>query len=271
MYEKGVKSLFKHIYDNLFGKKPLDSQAIKEASKQGFPTIGFVDKPFKEQLEERLNVAINNTAIFEQSLTHRSYLQILPHGNFKSNERLEFLGDAVLSMVVTDYLFANNINEAEGTLTKLRSMMVNRYALAHCAKELELDKFLRISHGAEKNLKSGSDSIMSDAMEAVIAAIYLDSGYNVVTDFIVKILIPLVVNASLLEDNNFKSQLLEVVQKDGKKAPVYEVVEETGPPHNREFLIAVLIEGDVSGTGKGKTKKEAEQKAALVALEKFVD
>jgi ribonuclease III len=112
---------------------------------------------------------------------------------------------------------------------------------------------------------------MSDAMEAVIAAIYLDSGYNVVTDFIVKILIPLVVNASLLEDNNFKSQLLEVVQKDGKKAPVYEVVEETGPPHNREFLIAVLIEGDVSGTGKGKTKKEAEQKAALVALEKFVD
>ncbi len=262
-----MKSLFKHIYENLFGKKPLDSQTIKEASKKGFPVIGFVDKPFKEQLEEKLSITINNTAIFEQSLTHRSFLHVLPNGNFKSNERLEFLGDAVLSMVITDYLFANHINEAEGSLTKLRSMMVNRYALAYCAKDLELDKFLRISHGAEKNLKSGSDSIMSDAMEAIIAAIYLDSGYSVVTDFIVKVMVPIIVKSSLLEDNNYKSQLLEIVQKNGKKAPIYEVIEEVGPPHNREFLIAVLVEGETKGTGKGKTKKEAEQKAALVALE----
>lgn len=267
MYEQGVKSLFKHIYDNLFGKKPLDSQAIKEASKQGFPDIGFLEMSLKDELEEKLRITINNTAIFEQALTHRSYLQVLSTGKHKSNERLEFLGDAVLSMIVTDYLFANHINEAEGSLTKLRAMMVNRYALAYCSKELELEKFIRISHGAEKNLKNGSDSIMSDAVEAIIAAVYLDSGYNAATDFVVKVLIPIIIKSSLLEDNNYKSQLLEIVQKNGKKAPVYEVIEEMGPPHNKEFHIAVLVDGEMKGTGKGKSKKEAEQKAALVALE----
>ncbi|HAC16881.1 MAG TPA: ribonuclease III [Bacteroidetes bacterium] len=262
-----MKSLFRHIYNNLFGKKPLDSQAIKEASKQGFPVIGLLESSLKDELERKLDVKINNIGIYEQALTHRSYLQVLPHGMYNSNERLEFLGDAVLSMVVTDYLFANHIHEAEGSLTKLRSMMVNRYALAYCAKELELEKFIRISHGAEKNLKSGSDSMMSDAVEAIIAAVYLDSGYNAATDFVVKVLIPIVIKSSLLEDSNYKSQLLEIVQKDGKKAPVYEVIEETGPPHNREFHIGVMIDGEQKGTGKGKSKKEAEQKAALEALE----
>lgn len=262
-----MKSLFKQIYDNLFVKKPLDSIAIKEASKQGFPLIGFLDKTLQQNLEETLGITITNIGIFEQSLTHRSYLQVLSFGKFGSNERLEFLGDAVLNMVVTDYLFANHIHEAEGSLTKLRSMMVNRYALASCAKALELEKFIRISHGAEKNLKSGSDSIMSDAVEAIIAAVYLDSGYNAATDFIVKILIPIIIESSMLEDNNYKSKLLEIVQKDGKKAPIYQVIEETGPPHEREFLIGVVIEGEVKGTGKGKSKKEAEQKAALEALD----
>jgi ribonuclease-3 len=262
-----VRSLFKHIYDNLFGKKPLDSLAIKEASKQGFPVVGFLSNSLKECLEERLNITINNIGIFEQALTHRSYLQVLSFDKFSSNERLEFLGDAVLSMAVTDYLFANHIHESEGSLTKLRSMMVNRYALAFCAKELELEKFIKISHGAEKNLKAGNDSIMSDAVEAIIAAIYLDSGYNVATDFIVKVLIPIIIKSTMLEDNNYKSKLLEIVQKDGKKAPLYNVLEEIGPPHQKEFVVGVLIDGVIKGTGKGKSKKEAEQKAALAALD----
>jgi ribonuclease-3 len=266
-----VKSLFKNIYDNLFGRKPLDSQSIKEASKQGFPLIGFLEVQLKDELESRLGISIDNIGIFEQALTHRSYLQVLNHGKFCSNERLEFLGDAVLNMIVTDYLFANHINEAEGSLTKLRSMMVNRYALACCAKELELEKFIRISHGAEKNLKNGSDSIMSDCVEAVIAAIYLDSGYNAATDFVVKVLIPIIINASMLEDHNYKSRLLESVQKFGKKAPVYEVLEETGPPHNKEFYIGVVVDGEIKGKGKGKSKKEAEQKAAYEALENFTN
>lgn len=257
----------KSIFNNIFGKKPLDSLAIKEASKQGFPQLGFLEKSLKDELEDRLRISIINTAIFEQALTHRSYLQVLPGGKYNSNERLEFLGDAVLSMVVTDYLFANHINEAEGSLTKLRSMMVNRYALAHCAKELGLEKFIKISHGAEKNLRSGSDSMLSDAVEAIIAAVYLDSGYNAATDFIVKVLIPIIIKSSLLEDCNYKSQLLEEVQKNGRKAPVYEVLEEIGPPHNKEFVVGVLVDGTVKGTGKGKNKKEAEQKAAFAALE----
>ncbi|MBX3045005.1 MAG: ribonuclease III [Candidatus Kapabacteria bacterium] len=262
-----MKRIFRNIYENLFGKKPLDSQAIKEASKRGFPELGFLGESLKDELEIRLKINIDNTAIFEQALTHRSYLQVLPHGNYNSNERLEFLGDAVLSMIVTDYLFANHINEAEGSLTKLRSMMVNRYALANCAHELELEKFLRVSHGAEKNLKSGSDSMMSDAVEAIIAAVYLDSGYNAATDFVVKVLIPIIIKSNLFEDNNYKSQLLEAVQKDGKKAPTYQVLEETGPPHNKEFRIGVVIDGEIQGTGSGKNKKEAEQKAAMAALE----
>jgi ribonuclease-3 len=146
-------------------------------------------------------------------------------------------------------------------------MMVNRYALAFCAKELELEKFIKISHGAEKNLKAGNDSIMSDAVEAIIAAIYLDSGYNVATDFIVKVLIPIIIKSTMLEDNNYKSKLLEIVQKDGKKAPLYNVLEEIGPPHQKEFVVGVLIDGVIKGTGKGKSKKEAEQKAALAALD----
>jgi ribonuclease-3 len=262
-----VINLFKQIYDNLFNKTTLDSQEIKEQSKKGFKSIGFFDKTLKEEFEKKIGIEIKNTAVFEQALTHRSYLQVLSFDKFNSNERLEFLGDAVLSMVVTDYLFANYSNEMEGSLTKLRSMMVNRYALASCAKELELEKYIRVSHGAEKNLKSGSDSIMSDAVEALIAAIYIDSGYNAATDFIVKILIPIIIKTSMLEDNNYKSKLLESVQKDGKKAPVYQVLEEIGPPHDKEFVIGVLIEGEVKGTGKGKSKKEAEQKAALAALD----
>lgn len=261
-----VKTLFKHIYDNLFSKQNIDHEKIKEESKKNFKPIGFLDNNLKVILEEKFKTKINNVAIFEQALTHRSYLQVLSFDKFNSNERLEFLGDAVLNMVVTDYLFANYSNELEGSLTKLRSMMVNRFALAFCAKELELEKYLRVSHGVEKNLKAGIDSILSDAVEAIIAAIYLDSGYKEATEFIVNTLIPIIFKSSMLEDNNYKSKLLEIVQKNGKKAPIYQVIEESGPPHDKEFVVGVLIEGEIKGTGIGKNKKEAEQKAASVAL-----
>ncbi len=263
-----MKNLFKQIYGNLFFKSTsLDSKEIKEQSKKGFKTIGYFDNTIKLEFENKFGIKIENCAIFEQALTHRSYLQVLSFDKINSNERLEFLGDAVLNMVVTDYLFANYTNEMEGSLSKLRSMMVNKSALARCAKELELDRFIRVSHGAEKELKSGNETIISDAMEALIAAIYIDSGYKDVTNFIVKTLIPIIIKNSMLEDSNYKSKLMELVQKNGKKAPIYQVVEDTGPAHDKKFVIAVLIEGEIKGTGIGRNKKEAEQKAALAALD----
>ena len=180
---------------------------------------------------------------------------------------LEFLGDAVLGMVIADYLFSLHSNVMEGELTKMRSWLVNKNSLAVCAQKFNLDKFLQLSFSASKSLESGSTSMLSDAMEAIIAAIYIDKGIESAKLFIINGLLPLLMNKTIMVDTNYKSSLLETVQSFGKPSPKYQVLDEMGPDHQKEFVIGVYVDGELVGIGRGKSKKEAEQIAAQNALE----
>jgi ribonuclease-3 len=220
-------------------------------------------------LENILGLKINNIEYFEQALTHRSYLHIIEDQTIFSNERLEFLGDSVLGMVVADYLFSLHSDVLEGGLTKMRSWMVNKNSLVECAKRLKLNELLLMSFSASKALEQGSDSILADALEAIIGAIYLDSGLEATKKFIINVLIPIIVSQNYMVDRNYKSLLLETVQSMGKEPPKYVVLDETGQDHNKEFLVGVLVDSEMMGTGLGKSKKQAEQFAAKEALDKI--
>jgi ribonuclease-3 len=213
-------------------------------------------------LEEILGVTIHLPSLYEQALTHRSYLQVANTPDHRSNERLEFLGDAILGMVTAEYLFYNNREVLEGELTKMRSWIVNKKSLAVCARALQLDTYLFLSYSANQSLQRGNDSMLADALESVIAAIYLDRGFEEVRRFIVEKLLPIMVRESLVHDTNFKSLLLESVQGRGHAAPRYVVVKEEGPDHEKHFTVNVIVDDNVIGTGSGKNKKEAEQAAA---------
>jgi len=235
-----------------------------------FPEVGFLSGEILTLFQERLGYTIVRKGIFEEALTHRSYSSIQDGSPAYSNERLEFLGDAILDMIIAEFLFFNQQLDSEGTLTKIRSRIVNKHSLALCGNKLGIEQFLRISHSAAKTLKSGNETILADAMEAIIAAIYIDSmksGLVMVREFILKKMLPLMINESLLDDNNYKSQLMEIVQSQGRKTPEYNVLEEKGQPHDKFFTVGVLVDGVIMGTGLGKNKKDAEQLAAKNALE----
>ncbi len=231
------------------------------------PKLGFLTEERKQQLEERLGIRIFNTEYFEQALLHRSYLHLLPKGQYQSNERLEFLGDSILGMIISDFLFRQNSNLLEGDLTKIRSWLVNKNSLSICARHLELEKFLMVSFSTAKTIEKGGESILSDALEAIIGAIYLDSGFESAKKFVVGTLIPLLEGENILQDRNYKSLLMETVQAEGKQPPTYEVIEESGPSHDKTFVVGVVVDGEMLATGTGKSKKEAEQNAARKALE----
>ncbi len=222
-------------------------------------------------MEEILGLSIKRKELFEQALLHRSYLQVLDNTDVMSNERLEFLGDAVLGMIVAEYLFSLHSHVDEGDLTKMRSWLVNSNSLALCAKKLGLDKFIMLSYSAEKSLENGSDSIIADALESIIAAIYLDSGLESAKKFIINSLMPIEMDLALMKDTNYKSNLLEYVQSKGLESPHYSVLEEEGPSHDKTFTVGVYINDNLIAIGKGKNKKQAEQSSAKKALQKKND
>lgn len=235
-----------------------------------FPVVGLLTSEQKKELEGVLNASIKNPAFFEQALTHRSYLQTLNNPDAYSNERLEFLGDAILSMVIAEYLFYLRSDVSEGELTKMRSWLVNKKSLAYSARKLSLDEFLKVSVSARQSLDQGNDSMLADALEAIIAAVYLDSGWEAARQFIVRsVLSPVMNEESLMKDTNYKSILLEHSQALGTGIPKYIVVEESGPDHNRQFTIEVSIGSEIVGKGVGRNKKEAEQNAASAAVQRF--
>lgn len=221
------------------------------------------------ELESLIGFRINHKEFFVQALTHRSFLEQSEDYDI-SNERLEFLGDSVLNLVAAEYLFEMFPSKDEGFLTKVRAKLVNRIALADAAEEINLKNFLLISKNISSSFAKGSQTILSDALEALIGAIYLDNGLESAKEFIKKILIqPNFDEGSYLVDENYKSQLLEFAQAHKLENPFYKVVKEEGPQHNRVFTVKVFIGEEDYGIGSGKNKKSAEQKAAQKALEKI--
>ena len=225
----------------------------------------FPEENFKK-LESIIGSPPVNKQIFLEALIHRSYLEENDQLN-SSNERLEFLGDSVLNLAIGEYLFKNFPNEEEGFLTKVRAKLVNRNALSYTADHLHLGDLLILSTNVPKSVAHGSKSILADALEALIGALYLDKGLESCKKFIQKnILEPALKNGEYLVDENYKSQLLEYAQANKLDVPVYQIISEEGPHHDKTFTAEVIVEGRVLGNGKGKSKKEAEQNAAKVAL-----
>ena len=212
---------------------------------------------------------IKNKEYFIQALVHRSYLESSDEYDV-SNERLEFLGDAVLNLVVAEFLYESYPEKDEGFLTKVRAKVVNRSALANAANLLRLNEFILIGKNLSQSFKSGARTVLSDALEALIGAIYLDSDINTVKSFIDRILIqPIIRDEDFLVDENFKSQLLEYVQAKKMGGPSYVVVDEEGPQHSRIFIVRAVVNGEEYGTGQGSNKKTAEQNAAKAAIKKI--
>jgi ribonuclease-3 len=236
----------------------------REFTSSEIPT-SFPQEKFKE-LEKIIGTQIDDRNIYVEALIHRSYLEENDTFTF-SNERLEFLGDSVLNLIIGEYLFNKFPNEEEGFLTKVRAKMVNRNALSIVAENLNLGELLILSSNVPKSITHNSKSILSDALEALIGAVYLDKGIEICKKFIqTSILEPALKNGEHLVDENYKSQLLEYAQANKLAIPVYQIISEEGPHHDKTFTAEVIISEKVLGEGKGKSKKEAEQNAAQVAL-----
>lgn len=217
-----------------------------------------------KQFEAKIGHNFFDRDILRLALTHSSYGNEVYRDKLHNNERLEFLGDAVLELTVSNYLYKNYSNMPEGELTKLRASIVCEPTLANVAKEIGLDEMLYLGKGEEMTGGRFRDSITSDAFEALIGAIFLDGGIECATGFVEKFVLQDIDNKKLFVDS--KSILQERIQAGYKNGPEYFLIGESGPDHCKEFSVEVQLEGKVIGTGKGRTKKAAEQKAAYDAI-----
>lgn len=212
----------------------------------------------------------NTTQLLETALTHRSALNEKGSTISESNERLEFLGDAVLELVSTEFLYRKFPQEPEGTLTAYRSALVKTTSLATVAQQLGLGERLKMSKGEEATGGRNNPSLLADTLEAVIGALYLDQGFEKCVKFLHEHLftsLDTILEQRLYKDA--KSELQERVQAQGFETPRYEVVSETGPDHNKEFTVAVYVGDKIAGQGTGKSKQQAQQAAAQEALKKY--
>ena len=216
-------------------------------------------------LEEKLGYTFQNPRLLENALTHSSCANE-SRGKLQSNERLEFLGDSILGMVVADHLYRNHPDLPEGELTRARAALVCEESLVEVAQELGLGEYLRLGKGEEAGGGRQRPSIRADAVEAVLAAVYLDGGIGSARKIIQKYILSREV-AGLTKPHDYKTALQELVQRTPGRTITYQLVEETGPDHCRVFVMEVSVDGRVAGRGEGRSKKEAEQAAAKAALE----
>lgn len=217
-----------------------------------------------KNLEERIGYSFGDEKLLKQALTHSSFTNEQRINRTEDYERLEFLGDAVLEMVSSQFLFHTYPKLSEGELTKLRASLVCEPALAFCARDLELGKYIRLGKGEELSGGRERESITSDVMEAVIGAIFLDGGIEKAEEFILRFILSDIEGKQLFYDS--KSNLQELMQGTLKKEFHYELLEESGPEHSKCFVVEVTMEGTSLGRGLGRTKKAAEQQAAYEAL-----
>jgi len=220
----------------------------------------------EQELETKIGYRFTSTGLLRQALTHSSYANEKRMRKGMDNERLEFLGDAVLELVSSEFIYTNYPNMPEGEMSKFRSSLVCEIALASCTQELELGKYLYLGKGEAQTGGRGKKSVLSDALEAVIGAIYLDGGFANAKEFVLKYILTDVENKKLFFDS--KTKLQEEVQGQHKVLS-YELIRESGPDHDKHFAVAALIDGEQVSTGEGHTKKEAEQMAAYAVLLKW--
>ena len=215
------------------------------------------------QLLKKFQIQPHNIHLYELAFLHESYSY---EKNLKEcYERLEFLGDAVLDLVVSEYLYKHDSQLTEGHLTRIRANYVCKKALYIYSMEIGLDKYIKMGVGAELTRRE-MDSVISDVFESFIGALYLDQGLDVVKEFLNKTVIPHIKNQDIFF-YDYKSELKESCDQNGQSL-VYELIKDEGPPHNKTFTMAVRIDGEKCGTGVGGSKKEAEQEAARMALDK---
>ncbi len=228
------------------------------------------EQTIAREFQNKFQIRFENENLIVTALKHRSYLNVTNEERVASNERLEFLGDAVLDLVVTHYLFGKFPKRTEGELSKIKSILVSKPVLAEIAMDLSLGSLLLLNRGEEKTGGRQRQSILADTFEAVIGAIYLDKGLAYSEDFIMNNL--LVKFKSIMQRElykNYKSMLLEYAQSDLGKLPEYRIIRESGPDHDKSFVIGVYLNGDKVGQGAGKSKKTAEQEAAKYALQRL--
>lgn len=223
-----------------------------------------------KSFEDVISYKFNNKSLLETALTHSSFVNENRKYASEDYQRLEFLGDSVLGFLTAEYLFSKE-NITEGIMTRMRSELVSEKALYEVAKAMDLGKYIRIGKGEEHMGGRERPSVLSDIVESVTAAIYLDSGMDAAKDFVMRFVLNDVHMASAEVSDDYKSALQELIQHDPSNILSYELIEEKGPDHSKTFTFAALLNGEVVGTGSGSTKKSAEQAAARNALEKLND
>jgi len=217
-------------------------------------------------LERKISYRFRDASLLSTALTHRSYVNENQQEAVSDNERLEFLGDSVLGLCVSDLIIKKYASFPEGTLTQARAALVNEKQLAELARSLTIGHFLLLGRGEENAGSRDKDSFLANALEAVIAAVYLDSGFNEVKTVVTKLIEPLLQDDSVSSDYfDYKTALQEFCQKKYRTTPIYMVTDSTGPDHDKKFKVRVVIVNKLTEYGSGKSKKEAEKQAAQKA------
>ncbi len=226
--------------------------------------------PKLDKFEQKIGIQFKNKDLPTEALTHRSYLNEFPNWRLPHNERLEFLGDAVLELIVSEELFSRFPNYPEGQMTVLRAALVNYQTLAKVAEGIDLDDFILLSRGEKKDTGKAREVILANAIEAVIGAIYLDQGTEVVRNFVGKFVMTNL--GTIMKTKSYKdskSELQEIVQEKLKVTPTYKVLDESGPAHKRIFRIGVFFGDEFIAEGVGASKQEGELEAAKEALKRY--
>ena len=221
-----------------------------------------------KDLEIAIGYRFRNISLLQNALTHSSYANERWHNSLLSNERLEFLGDSVLGMLVAEYLYRNFPDRPEGELTRMRADMVCEQTLAAVANRIGLGEHLLLGHGEEQGGGRSRNSILADAMESVIAACFLDGGMEAALGIVQKFIL-VEVPVKKLHNTDYKTGLQELVQRKKNQTLSYALVDQSGPDHNKQFVVEVSLNGTVVGKGTGSSKKRAEQEAARAAIERL--
>jgi len=220
------------------------------------------------QLQNKLGIKLNNPSLLEQALTHSSHINENPGAAPESNERLEFLGDAVLSMIIAEELFHKLPASTEGEMTTLRASLVKRDTLARLAREIGMGNFLYLGKGEETSGGRQKTANLAGAYEAIIAAVYIDQGWSVTQELTLRLFRKELAEASTkCMEIDYKTQLQEYIQARQQVTPSYQVIDASGPNHDKTFTVEVMVGNRVLGKGTGKNKKSAETEAARAALQ----